>query len=104
MIQKHTMLLRRILKMKNNARALVAVLLFANVVFAFGDDGVKGSRCKDLPSAAQLQQWMRASAGSVIGGLFNGQRMWASVVNRNGEVCAVATSTDDPTQVWPGSQ
>jgi len=26
------------------------------------------------------------------------------VVNRDGEVCAYSTSTDDPTQVWPGSQ
>jgi uncharacterized protein GlcG (DUF336 family) len=25
-------------------------------------------------------------------------------VNRAGEVCGYATSTDDPTQVWPGSQ
>jgi uncharacterized protein GlcG (DUF336 family) len=30
--------------------------------------------------------------------------MWAAVVNRNGEVCAYTTSTDDPSQVWPGSQ
>jgi len=30
--------------------------------------------------------------------------MWAAVVNRAGEICAYVTSTDDPTQVWPGSQ
>ena len=30
--------------------------------------------------------------------------MWAAVVNRSGQICAFATSTDDPTQVWPGSQ
>ncbi len=30
--------------------------------------------------------------------------MWAAVVNRDGGVCAYATSTDDPDQVWPGSQ
>src|SRR5438309_9132658 len=29
--------------------------------------------------------------------------MWAAVVNRSGQVCAVATSTADATQVWPGS-
>jgi uncharacterized protein GlcG (DUF336 family) len=29
--------------------------------------------------------------------------MWASVVNRDGELCAIAASTDDSTQVWPGS-
>jgi uncharacterized protein GlcG (DUF336 family) len=30
--------------------------------------------------------------------------MWAAVVNRSGQVCSTATSTVDPTQVWPGSQ
>ena len=30
--------------------------------------------------------------------------MWGAVVNRNGELCTFATSTADPTQVWPGSQ
>ncbi|HYT04744.1 MAG TPA: heme-binding protein [Gemmatimonadales bacterium] len=30
--------------------------------------------------------------------------MWAAVVNRNGELCAFATSMADATQVWPGSQ
>jgi uncharacterized protein GlcG (DUF336 family) len=30
--------------------------------------------------------------------------MWGAVVNRDGELCAYATSTDDRTQVWPGSQ
>jgi uncharacterized protein GlcG (DUF336 family) len=30
--------------------------------------------------------------------------MWAAVVNRDGEFCAANTSTDDRSQVWPGSQ
>jgi uncharacterized protein GlcG (DUF336 family) len=30
--------------------------------------------------------------------------MWAAVINRDGELCAAATSTPDPSQVWPGSQ
>jgi uncharacterized protein GlcG (DUF336 family) len=30
--------------------------------------------------------------------------MWAAVVNRAGQLCAIVASTDDPTQVWPGSQ
>ena len=42
--------------------------------------------------------------GTNAGGLFDGSRMWGAVVNREGEVCAVATSQQDPTQVWPGSQ
>jgi uncharacterized protein GlcG (DUF336 family) len=30
--------------------------------------------------------------------------MWAAVVNRNGELCALAVSTDDPAAAWPGSR
>jgi uncharacterized protein GlcG (DUF336 family) len=63
-----------------------------------------GVRCDALPSAAQLRQALIGSAGADIGGLFNGAKMWAAVVNRNGELCAIVASTDDPTQVWPGSQ
>jgi uncharacterized protein GlcG (DUF336 family) len=62
--------------------------------------------CQDVPTAAQLKQWLATapSTGGDAGGLFHGQRMWAAVVNRDGEVCAATTSTADPTQVWPGSQ
>ncbi len=64
----------------------------------------KSSNCQGLPSEAQLKQWMNSSAGASAGGLFGGSRMWAAVVNRDGELCGEVTSTDDPTQVWPGSQ
>jgi uncharacterized protein GlcG (DUF336 family) len=66
-----------------------------------------------LPGAVQLQNLLNSVAplstgGSAstgpIGGLFNGTRMWAAVVNRDGTVCATAASQPDPTQVWPGSQ
>ncbi len=63
-----------------------------------------GSNCQGLPSEAQLRQWMVSSAGPTAGGLFNGSRMWAAVVDRDGELCGYVTSTSDPTQVWPGSQ
>jgi uncharacterized protein GlcG (DUF336 family) len=70
-----------------------------------------GSRCFGLPTAENLKAFLRASPGladgiigGTVGGLFNGTRMWAAVVNRDGEVCAVSASQDDPTQVWPGSQ
>ena len=68
--------------------------------------GVGGyaANCKDLPSEADLRAAMIASANATAGGLFNGARMWAAVVNRDGEICGSITSTGDPTQVWPGSQ
>ena len=63
-----------------------------------------GANCQGLPDAGTLKAKLIAVAGPSIGGLFNGERMWAAVVNRNGEVCAFAASKGDPTQVWPGSQ
>jgi uncharacterized protein GlcG (DUF336 family) len=62
--------------------------------------------CQGLPDEGALKMFLAAapSAGGDAGGLFQGERMWAAVVNRDGELCAYATSTDDPSQVWPGSQ
>lgn len=65
-----------------------------------------GANCRGLPGEADLRALLNQapSSGGTAGGLFNGTRMWAAVVNRSGELCAYATSTADPTQVWPGSQ
>ncbi len=67
--------------------------------------------CSGLPTAAQLQILLQGAPNTTnpslqgtVGGLFNGTRMWGAVVNRAGAVCSAATSTTDPTQVWPGSQ
>src|SRR4030095_6602170 len=60
--------------------------------------------CVGLPSESDLKSALIASAGNHAGGLFEGTRMWAAVVNRDGEICGYVTSTADPTQVWPGSQ
>ena len=62
--------------------------------------------CDGLPSESKLVELLgqAPSSGGNAGGLFGGARMWAAVVNRDGQLCAFATSTDDPSQVWPGSQ
>jgi uncharacterized protein GlcG (DUF336 family) len=91
-----------------------------HLLLAFCSMGVvlaaDNTNCKDVPTAAQLKAALQTPAlegvpdflggGPItyVGGLFNGQRMWAAVVNRDGEVCAFTTGTSDPTQVWPGSQ
>src|SRR5262245_13022348 len=64
------------------------------------------AKCKDLPNEKQLRDILIQSKneGGDAGGLFHGARMWAAIVNRDGEVCAFTTSMADPTQVWPGSQ
>jgi uncharacterized protein GlcG (DUF336 family) len=65
---------------------------------------VAANNCQNLPSAAQIKAALVAASDPTIGGLFNGERMWGAVVNRDGQFCAEATSTGDKTQVWPGSQ
>jgi uncharacterized protein GlcG (DUF336 family) len=64
------------------------------------------ANCGSLPSESQLKGFLKAAqtSGGTVGGLFEGTRMWGAVVNRDGEICTYTTSTDDPTQVWPGSQ
>jgi uncharacterized protein GlcG (DUF336 family) len=61
--------------------------------------------CSNLPGVDQLKSLLAKAPndGGDEGGLFHGKREWAVVVNREGQVCAVAVSTSDPTQVWPGS-
>jgi uncharacterized protein GlcG (DUF336 family) len=59
-----------------------------------------------LPSTEQLRQWLRAAPGigGDAGGLTGGKYEWAAVVNREGELCAIAVATDDASAAWPGSQ
>ena len=66
----------------------------------------KPPACAGLPSESRLVELLgqAPASGGNAGGLFAGTRMWAAVVNRDGELCAFATSTADPSQVWPGSQ
>jgi uncharacterized protein GlcG (DUF336 family) len=84
--------------MKKIALMLVFVVCMGTSLFA--------ADCKDLPSESQVKAALIAApaSGGEAGGLFHGTKMWAAVVNRDGEICSFVTSTADPTQVWPGSQ
>ncbi len=86
-------------------KTLLLSMLSVGAMFA------NGSSCKNVPTAALQTGALTAVPAAIgggpianVGGLFNGERMWAAVVNRDGEVCAFTTGTNDPTQVWPGSQ
>ena len=70
-----------------------------------------GADCSGLPTAEQLRAALQGAPGfsneqirPPVGGLYNGERMWAAVVNRAVVLCAFVTSTADPRDVWPGSQ
>jgi uncharacterized protein GlcG (DUF336 family) len=88
------------MKMRLFSILILTVVLAASVAIA----PAAGSNCQGLPDESTLRAKLNAVAGASIGGLFNGERMWAAVVNRDGEFCGAATSKTDPTQVWPGSQ
>ena len=88
-------------------------LLLSASVLGFAAGSALAADCQDVPSASQLKSFLTQAPGHKVpagavsaeaGGLFHGARMWGAVVNRDGEICAFATSTSDPTQVWPGSQ
>jgi uncharacterized protein GlcG (DUF336 family) len=96
-------------------RILIALALTISVPALADDekDGPKHSNanCNGMPTEAQLRALLTQAAGpaglakyGMVGGLFGGTRMWASIVNRDGEICVSATSTTDASQVWPGSQ
>jgi uncharacterized protein GlcG (DUF336 family) len=81
----------------------IAVLLLATTESLADSDHLN---CQELPTVAQLKAALTAAPQHVgdAGGLFHGTRMWGAVVNRDGKICALTTSTSDPSQVWPGSQ
>src|SRR5690349_21007182 len=84
--------------------AIAGVVASAVVIRPATLSAAAQGRCEGLPNEAALKGFLNAApaSGGDAGGLFHGERMWGAVVNRNGELCTYATSTDDPSQVWPG--
>jgi len=58
--------------------------------------------CKDLPSYGALKAALDGAVAAETSGL--NFHMWATVVNRDGVVCAVAFSGVDRGAQWPGSR
>jgi len=61
-----------------------------------------GGQCSQLPGHSQLQKAL-ADARAAANGGFN-LDMWGTVVDRDGEVCAVAFTGGDRGDQWPGSR
>ena len=93
---------------------LVSVALAGAVsssVAANGDDednnngnnnSTSNNQCGSLPTHGQLESALSAARGQMNGG-FN-LDMWATVVNRDGVVCAVAFTGENRGSQWPGSR
>jgi len=67
-----------------------------------GADEDDGAGCANLPTHAQLKAALDTAVLAEASGLNND--MWATVVNRDGVVCAVAFSGVNRAAQWPGSR
>jgi uncharacterized protein GlcG (DUF336 family) len=89
-------------------RSIYIVLLIAASTFTLsagprGDDDDLRPSCHDLPSHAQVQAALRTVVGASNNAGFH-LNMWATTVNRDGEVCVVVFSGSDRGEQWPASR
>jgi uncharacterized protein GlcG (DUF336 family) len=85
-----------------NRTTIAICLAVASVTgAAFAQDNEAGS-CADLPTHADLAAALKAARAQPNGG-FN-LDMWATVVNRDGMVCAIAFTGASRGDQWPGSR
>src|SRR5262245_7872364 len=76
--------------------------LFSAPLFAQTTPANPGPDCSDLPSYTDLKNALIAAQKQKNGGL--GFHMWATVVNRDGYVCAVVFTGSSRGDQWPGSR
>jgi uncharacterized protein GlcG (DUF336 family) len=86
--------------MQNSIRSSVVALLAA---LSFTSSSVAGDSRSALPTHTELQRALKEVVTAGNNGGF-GLNMWASIVNRDGEVAAVAFSGNDRGDQWPGSR
>ena len=88
--------------------AMIGALLFGSAsVRANNGNGNNGNNggnagCSGLPSYGDLKAALQAAQNEANGGF--GLEMWATVVNRDGLVCAVAFTGGNRGDQWPGSR
>jgi uncharacterized protein GlcG (DUF336 family) len=80
--------------------AMTGCLLFAAGTARADDD--RPSACRDVPSHGALRAALEAARAQANGGF--DLEMWATVVNRDGVVCAVAFTGNQRGDQWPGSR
>jgi uncharacterized protein GlcG (DUF336 family) len=88
---------------KPTAATFAAFIAFASPsLFAQTTVTPAGPDCTELPTNAELKKALVTAQAQKNGGL--GFHMWATVVNRDGYVCAVAYSGTNRGDQWPGSR
>ncbi len=76
--------------------------LTASLATASAVAGNTGANCAGLPTHAQLKAALQQAVAEETSGF--DLDMWATIVNRDGAVCAVAFSGADRGSQWPGSR
>jgi uncharacterized protein GlcG (DUF336 family) len=91
-------------RMRIGVALLTGVFLLPVFAVAQNENGKGGSgpSCKGLPTYAKLKDALDAAVLSETSGL--NLHMWATIVDRDGIVCAVAFSGTDRGSQWPGSR
>ncbi len=83
--------------------SLVLLLTLGVCLTAYADHNNKDNNgCNNLPDHGALQAALRAATAAETSGLNN--QMWATIVDRDGIVCAVAFSGVNRGAQWPGSR
>ena len=90
------------MKKFGSAALLVAVLSLGSTFTLRADDDDESFSCPGLPSAAAVRSALQTAVAAGNGGLAN--QMWATVVNRDGQVCLVVFSGSNRAQQWRASR
>jgi len=93
-----------ILQVMTKAVAVVVVFGFmvVRIETARADDNQDSGTCAGLPGFAALKTALGTATAAESSGLNN--QMWATIVDRDGVVCAVAFSGVNRGAQWPGSR
>ena len=91
-------------KLFSCSAALLAMLMLLNCTAWAGEAANQGanSSCEALPGYSDLKAALVAATAAETSGLNN--HMWATIVDRDGVVCAVAFSGVNRGAQWPGSR
>ncbi|MCX6119145.1 MAG: heme-binding protein [Proteobacteria bacterium] len=81
-------------------RTYGALMVASAFTLGFSAKGFGAKVCSDLPSFKLLSSALTKVVAMDNGGIFSPNMMWATIVHRDGTVCAVAKVGD----AWPGSR
>ncbi|MGI9436242.1 MAG: GlcG/HbpS family heme-binding protein [Geminicoccaceae bacterium] len=84
-------------RLTSACRTIAVSFLFATIATSSF-----AGNCNNLPSHAQLTAALETAVAANTGGF--GLDMWGTIVNREGEVCVLARSGENPGDQWPGSR